>query len=215
MRGPYPVAILLGVLLMGLSTDAQAQLVRDAGVKVGLTSASATDTISDLDRRTGLRAMAFVEWLDAPLFSVVTELGYTQRGFSETAEQRDESGEVVQNVVANTRLDYVTGAVLAKVRYPSAGLMPYAMAGPRIDALMNREAGQFEWVGGSAESELASLYESTALGATVAAGVEVRRGLPFSVSVEGRYEHDLTDSTPHVPRTVRNNAFSLVLGVGF
>ena len=162
-----------------------------------------------------MRAMVYAEWLNVPIISVVTELGYAQRGFSETREERDATGEPIQDVVADTRLDYVTGAVLAKVRYASAGIVPYAVVGPRIDALVNREAGHFEWSGGSEESELASLYESTALGATVGAGVEVRRGLPFSLSAEGRYEHDVTDSAPDVPRTLRNNAFSLVLGIGF
>jgi hypothetical protein len=109
-------------VLILAGSDVHAQLVSDACVKVGLTSASTFDSVDNLDRRTGVRTIAFVEGLESPLLSVVAKLGYVQRGFSESREERNALGEHIQDVVATTRLDYVSAAAHAQQRLPACGI---------------------------------------------------------------------------------------------
>lgn len=169
----------------------------------------------------------YAEWLDVPffsVFSVVTEAGYVQRGFTETMELRDPDGAPAGTAERTSRLDYVTTAALGTMSVPVLGGRPYLIAGPRLDVLVNRAPGAFEFGASEVEgifedvileSELAESFESPAFGVTVGAGVALPRVLPARLSLEARYDRDITDSTSAVPAETRNNAFTVTLGVGF
>lgn len=199
---------------------ASAQIVDRIGIKGGLVSSSASDArdLLEPERRTGWSVHLFAQRDLWPFLSLVGEAGYTQRGFVETIEERDPDGTVEQTARANTRLDYLTIPLLAKLKHDFTALRLYALAGPRLDVLVGREAGVFEFQSApvdEVESELASLYTSPVLGATVGLGVSTSKVLPAQLMVEARWALDVTESFAGVPRDVRNNAGMLMIGVGF
>ena len=203
---------LLALCALALSLPAAAQPLQSFGLKAGLTAASAFDNIADYERRLGLDVRAYVEGFDLGAVSLVTEAGYAQRGFVEVQEELGPSGEHCGTVKSNTRLDYLTAALLVKAQREGAFASPYVLAGPRLDALVGRRPGTFEYSVGPSESQDAGLYDSPAFGGTVGAGAVLHR-LPVPVLVEARFNLDVTDSMPGIPRDVRNNAFDLLIGI--
>jgi hypothetical protein len=214
---------LLSLLFAVVPTSAQ--VVDRVGLKGGLVSASASGNLGPLDlkRRTGWSATLFAERDLLPFLALVGEVGYAQGGFVETMEERAPDGTVEQTVRANTRLDYLTIPVLAKLEYDFRTMRLYALAGPRLDVLIGREAGVFEYQSApidESESEVVSAYTSPVLGATVGVGVSTSDVLPVHLLVEARWAPDVTESFEtemfvDAPRDVRNNAAVVMIGVGF
>ena len=209
------VAFLTVVVALTLPQSSHAQLLDSYGVKVGAVSASATDNLDDFDRRTGLTASVFAEKRLLPYLSLTGEIGYVQRGFIETQTERTAPNEVVGTVEANTQLDYLTIPVMAKLEYGLAPATLYALAGPRLDILLSRDAGTFEFSSSTFESQVADAYGSPAVGGIVGVGIATTNLLPARLLLEGRYELDLTDSFVEGPRETRNTAFTVVVGIAF
>ena len=138
------VLAILSLLFAVVPTSAQ--VVDRVGLKGGLVSSSVTDNLDqfDMERRTGWSALLFAERDLLPFLALVAEAGYAQRGFVETMAERAPDGTVEQTVRANTRLDYLTIPVLSKLNYDFSVFRLYALAGPRLDVLVGREAGVFE-----------------------------------------------------------------------
>lgn len=188
--------------------EVQAQPLGNYGLKAGFTSSTvSTDMFADgVERREGFAALAFAEWFEIPYFSVLSELGYVQRGHSETVEVRNAEGVSLGTEEISTRFDYLTVAALAKLQYSGASLEPYVIAGPRGDVLIGR----------SQSNLLVKEYDGVALGGTAGAGVRVgKQLLPLQLMLEVRYNADITDSLSCCPREMRNQAFDILLGIGF
>ena len=219
----------LGLALLSLLfavVPTSAQIVDRVGLKGGLVSASASGNLGslDLERRTGWSATLFAERDLLPFLALVGEVGYAQGGFVETMEERAPDGTVEQTVRANTRIDYLTIPVLAKLEHNFTAIQLYALAGPRLDVLISQEAGVFEYQSApidELESNFVSDYTSPVLGATVGLGVSLSEVLPVQLLVEARWAPDLTEAfkteilAVDAPRDVRNNAWGVVIGIGF
>lgn len=210
--------LFLSLVFIALVAPAHAQIIRGYGVKAGLTysnvrspdldfGGSGTSISFDTERRPGVAIFGFVEWLDMPFFSIVTEAGYVQRGFQYVEEMRTGpgSGGYIEEQTFDTRFDYLSMAALARLRWPSGALTPYVLGGPRLDFFLGGDPDE--------EGTLASSYASTSLGSTFGVGAEVSRGLPVALFAEARYSVDFTNALPDVPRDAYNNAFDVVIGV--
>ena len=191
----------------------QAQLLRGYGVKVGPVAGDVRSPGLDgessipleTERRIGLAAFAYAEWLDLPRVSVVTEAGYVQRGFAFEQANSDEEGNPAGTIRFGTRLDYLAFATQLKLRLPEGLLVPYLVGGPHLSLFLGGDP--------DGEGALASSYAPTAFGGAVGVGAEASRLLPFAVFGELRYGFDVTNSLPDVPRDAYNNAFELLVGV--
>ena len=197
----------VAVLLLSVpASPVQAQSPASYGIKAGFTSSSVSTNMfaDEIERREGLSAVAFAEWFDMSYFSLLTELGYTQRGYSRTVEVRNPQGERLGTEERSTRFDYLTVAALAKLQYPGSALKPYAVAGPRSDVLL----------GGAPSNLVTDQYDTLAFGGTIGAGVELSRQLlPVPVFLEVRYNADATNSLSCCPRDMSNRAFDILLGI--
>jgi hypothetical protein len=85
-----PCFISIAALLF--CAPAQAQMLSALGVKAGINSSTSEIVMSGVDelrlaletqRRVGWQAAAFAEWLRLPVVSIVTQVEYAQRGFTE------------------------------------------------------------------------------------------------------------------------------------
>lgn len=198
----FVAALLLSVPALPV----QAQSPISYGVKAGFTSSSVSTNMfaDEIERREGLSAVAFAEWFDMSYFSLLTELGYVQRGYSKTVEVRNPQGERLGTEEKSTRFDYLTVAALAKLQYSGPAFQPYAVAGPRGDVLR----------GGAPSNLVTDQYDTLAFGGTIGAGVELgKQLLPVPVYLEVRYNADVTNSLSCCPRDMSNQAFDILLGI--
>jgi opacity protein-like surface antigen len=198
------------ILVILLPSLAQAQIFKGYGFKAGAVRASQsfdyTMNLSiPIENRWGLDVGAFAELFQHPNFSLLTELHYIQKGYSLTvpvtsALYPEGTGEYY---TYNTRLDYLSVPVLAKVRYAMDAVTPYIIAGPRFDFLL----GKYE--------TLSLDYSSTDIGITVGGGVQFSVMPSSQMLVEGRFSPSFAHAFQNPNLTVKNKSFEILVGMSF
>jgi hypothetical protein len=208
--------LLLSVAVSAPPKTAPAQPHLSIGVKVGATSSGVSSTVPQhsVKRRVGFGAFGYVDWALVPHLAVVGELGYAARGFVEEQEARDAQNLSLGIVHAKSRLDYLSTSITLRASYSTGAVSPYVIAGPRLDILMSRTAGTFDFEIGSVESPFADLYESPAFGGIVGAGVDTGDLLAVPILLEVRYDFDVTDSLTG-GFEMSHNAFDILVGLRF
>ncbi len=205
------VIMFLAFLTTGI---AQGQLIRHIGGKVAYTSAG--QNLNSLFgkrptvRRSGVNVAGYVEWLDIPVFSVITQVEYSQRGAGEEFILTGPGGpEPLGTKTLYWKTDYLSVPVLAKARYDFGLLAPYVLAGPRADFRIGSSSDEGVY------DQMLEKFEKTMLGASVGAGVETSGWLPVTLLVEFRYNIDFKDSYSTESLKIKSEAWDLWLGVGF
>lgn len=210
------ISVTLCLLMIVAVNQGHSQLVKSFGVKAGITSADQTfDWASIPDpstvRRVGFSFAAYVEWLSLPVFSVVTQLEYNQRGVGEklyVARFGPSGLQPIETQIFYSRLDYLSVPIFARAEFPLGSVRPYVGIGPRFDFLLGYQAGSKLLFSTFYDDFTKSVFGGSAL-----AGIVVDNVLPFAVTIEGRYNHDFTNSISNQVIRVKNNAFDVWLGV--
>jgi hypothetical protein len=196
-------------------------LIKGYGLKVGANSSNASllpvksAVKIGTERRTGVNAAFFLEWGGSSVISAITQVEYVQRGFKEEHEVTGENGpEPLQVVRANTRLDYVSLPILIKLQPPGLASAPYLILGPRVDFLVNREAGKFEFQIGTFESPWSKGFEDRAFGSVIGLGFSADKLLRLPLLVETRYNFDFTNNADLTELgRAKSNSFDVWLGI--
>jgi hypothetical protein len=201
---------LLTFVLVGFSTS-HSQLIRGYGIKAGFASTNQDwhyDIMSgslNTDTRKGLDVGAFVEWLDIPLFSVVTEVHYIQKGFTQkiavtNEDYPDGTGEYVTH---SAELDYFSIPVVAKIRYDLLNISLYVFAGPRYDVLVSTKSDIY--------GIILDQIESSELGASFGLGFDYSLPALFKVGAEIRYSPSIQNSYAKNGLTVKNQSWEMLV----
>lgn len=199
------------VVLMTFTGVSQAQLIRAFGFKVGISFAK-----HDLEgfilpeeiirRRTGVTGGLFVEWLNLPVLSLVTQIEYSRRGTGIEITRTDSHGNPAGIFRINSRLDYLSLPVFVKLSESSTAISPYLMGGIRFDYLFDHS--QFL-------EDIYNQFRKGAVGGIVAIGIAPKLSSFFQPLFELRYDLDFTNSFSRKGFEARNNVVNLTLGVGF
>ena len=204
-------ALLCGLLLLLVPIHSDAQSFRAWGVKAGLTSAGQGYDYSQYDnssdRRLGFCVAFYVEWFDGAPFSISTELGYTQRGTTETFDVFPVDLDAMGPTTISNRLDYLSLPILAALRVEAPTVSPFVEFGPRVDLLLGYSHGvdNFDPVFGRSKA--------VALGATVGIGLTHKTLFSRPVRIEARYNWDLNKSYSTEFLEVSNNAVDILVGM--
>lgn len=211
------------LLLILLPEFLLAQSIKNNGIKLGYTSSGIYGTFSEntynlTSRRNCYHAALFIEYCNYSFFSLVSQIEYAQKGFIEKQAETDETGQFIQDVKANTRLDYVSIPLFVKIKYSKIKLNPYVIFGPRFDYLVNRRNGIFKFSKIDFNSQFADYLNinKSVFGSSIGMGFNLPKISLFESFLELRYNHDFTDSFfINEENTVRNNSFDLWLGISF
>jgi hypothetical protein len=207
-----------------VSLTAAAQPFRSFGAKAGISSARWLEQVYGFEveqneRRVGLDAGLFIEWLTLPVLSVSTEVHYIQKGNSMeiplTTEQfPNGTGEVISQ---NVRHHCLSFSVLPKARLETADLEIYILGGPRIDMTLSDAVdvqGPEPVRGYYAQGieRVVALFRSPRFGLTAGAGIQTKGILPVTVGLEFRFSPDLQDAYTN-GITVRNTSMEFLLTI--
>ena len=211
--------ILLLVLLLATSTPANGQAVRWGATAGVATMTGGGDGLGDVDRSTGMVVGGSATMEVVGPLAIRPELRYIQKGW--TFDGRTANGESFTSIV---NLDYLELPVLAVARVPVAPFLSVgAVAGPTLGVRVNSSV-DIEGPEPPQRTDPDDRIERTEVGAT--AGVQVAVGLQDTrIRLEGRYLRSLTnvnnqrivepDGSRGPPPTIRNQGWSVVLGVAF
>lgn len=203
------------VLIVSYQGESNAQLLRNFGLKVAVTSADQKYDLKlapslETKRRVGFNVGAFAEWFDVPLFSLLTQVEYAQRGMGQDFIVTGPSGPNPIGVkTLYSRLDYVSVPVLGKLRFPSGPVSPYIVAGPRADFFIGYKSDE------GAFNSVYDKFKKTSFGGSAGIGIQIESMLQIAVLAEARYNFDFADSHETDLLKVRNSAFDFWLGIAF
>ena len=138
------------LVLVIITSNSEAQFVRGYWLKLGTTisnqewnykDASGLSNASfDSDNKIGFNVGLFVEFLDMPFISVVTELGYIKKGMKNESPIRtlSQPGGTGEYKTWDTRIDYINLSAFGKIRFDAALFSPYILLGPKFDLEISR-----------------------------------------------------------------------------
>jgi len=204
--------VLLLVAQLLASAASNAQLLRQAGLKIAYTSANQTFRYTNFTwstlRLPGLSIAAYAEWLDLPVVSVITQLEYAQRGMRLEGTRTANDPTPFQYRIDH-RCDYLSVPIMLKCSLPSLVVCPYLAGGPRADFFLSHRTDE-DWFPTVYEG-----FKKSSIGASAACGVQVNAIPGIVLLLEGRYNWDLADAYASEELKVRNDSFDLWLGVAF
>ncbi len=200
-------------ILLYCANIANAQLVKSYGVKLAFTLTSQTVDYMVATRletwrgmktsaRGGFGAGVFAEWLNIPLFSILSEIEYTQRGV-----------HMLYPVpggwwLTNGHMDYISIPVLAKVTAPLGLINPYVLAGPRADFLVG-----YQYDAIYPNNSIYNDFNKATLGGSAGIGAQTSTILSFILSAELRYNFDFSNSFNGNYPKGHYNTFDVWIGV--
>ena len=204
----------LAAALCVLCAVAQGQIVRSFGIKAGTAAANQNWDYAfssgslDTKIRWGLDVGAFVEWLNMPTFSLLSEVHYIQKGFTTeipvTTEQSPEGNG--SRMSYSPVVHYFSIPILAKGRMEVGSATVYGFAGPRMDVLLSAHGDVYDAV--------VREFRGTEFGASLGVGIESAELGPVVLGLEFRYSPTFQDSYSTTFLSVRNRSMELLLVIG-
>jgi hypothetical protein len=193
----------------------ESQLIREYGLKIGLAStnqswdgpSAAGNIFTSTKAHQNIDVGGFIEWLDIPFISFLTEVHYIRKG-------SDGITNLLVTTINNpnifflsfsTKINYLSVPILAKLRISGPLLTPYIIAGPRIDYYLS----------GGGENLLVNDFKKINIGGTFDVGVESASILPIQMGLEFRYSPDFQDSYSDLGKTIKNRSMEFLLVLGF
>jgi len=189
-RNVYIMSTLMIIMLI-ITGSSFAQLGFRVGPKAGYNWATVADT--SLSGQSARKAIGFglaLEFNFFSLFSIEADAVYSPRGAT-----LENDGSL--------RLNYISVPIVLKKKFLPALIHPYILAGSEINFLMNAEEN-----GNDIKDELKSQYFCLVVGG----GLELSL-LGKGAFIEARYTHGFTDVWKGDERSLKNNVFSLFVGI--
>jgi len=166
--------------------------------------------------RSGFNIGIFVENDLMYYLSIIPRLEYCQRGYIQEQVETDENGNEIQEVRANTRLDYLSLPLSLKVKYPAGGVTPFVTAGLRLDYLVNHSRGTYEFTSVTAPDELSDHLSPWVLGSSFSLGLQAPVSQRHDLILEVRHNRDITDSAKEpIEYGIRNRSYDVLVGLAF
>ncbi len=210
--------VLLIIIL--LPQENEAQILRNVGIKTGISISKqnwtdkSSEVTLDKDYRTGLNFALNLEWFNNEYITLITDIGYVQKGFKEdimmTSIDNPESGPLK---TFKTRFDYLYFSPQLKIRKEFNNIIPYIFFGPGIDYQLSYKS-DFDM------SAIEKDFEEIIFGLNYGLGITYRIN-KIGISLEFANLYDLTDIINTQPTQnssglkIKNNAFIIDLGINY
>ncbi|MGE5410639.1 MAG: outer membrane beta-barrel protein [Clostridiales bacterium] len=196
-----------------ISTAANAQLLNGYGIKLGMGITNHTwkfaseDFEINWDYNTGMSIRAFADFLDDSNYNIEGEIGYSQKGvkdeyFNMTVENPDPTAHKYAN-----RLNYVSAAIMGKMKCNIGIFTPYLLLGPQFNYLVSKDVLPMLDV-------VYNRFKKNIWGYTAGAG-SVIRIQNLNLLLEYRFERDFNNNMDVFPIDIKNYSHSVLMGIQF
>ena len=204
------ILIFIFILLFPINSFCQ---IDGYGIKIGIQSAGVYSNFYSMNRFYGLSFYGFTDIKITKDFSSTIDLGITQRGFKNTMDERNEYGDFVQEVIATSKLTYISFVPFINFNTSLISSSIYLGAGPRFDILIDRSLGKFKFTSITVTDNLVNYLDKYVFGVSIIGGIKNIRLWRVSFRIEAKYEADITDSMSKYPAKFRSNVFMLEFGI--
>lgn len=171
----------------------QAQMISNYGVKMAFTRSMFDIEDNFTTWRSGFNVAVYAEKDIFDFMSFLFQLEYSQKGYIFEQVETNEVGTEIQDVRANTRLDYISVPLFIEIKYPTQKLIPFIAIGPRFDYLTNINKGEFRFKSVTVADDFADYLKSYVFGGSISFGFQMP-ALRNNFRIEFRYNYDFSDS---------------------
>ena len=182
-----------------VTVPVKAQFLQGYGIRAGGNESNITGYDFDLFEPTrSFQVAVFAEFFKSEIFSFQAELEFARRGYSMTQEETDGSGQSLGTVRGIYGLDYLSIPVLVRLRYSGRSkVIPYVLAGPRLDLLYNARPGVWKYpIGTWKDESMSDFFAGFGLSGSVGFGLAFEQVIMKELRVEVRYNFSVTDLAP-------------------
>ena len=204
---------ILLLLIVISSVNIKSQIISGYGLKLGAAFSNQTwdyntDVNMDWQNKFGISPRIFVDLFNYTFIELEGEVGYLQKGFKykmpvTTMYQPDGTGEYI---TVNNRLDYLSFAALAKLKYNIGIFSPYLLIGPQLNIMLSKNIDT-GW------EIVFDKFKKNNVGLSLGAGIEIKNIFPISILIEYRYERDFIDNYDSPNINFKNYSHVILLGV--
>ncbi|MBO6523080.1 MAG: PorT family protein [Balneolaceae bacterium] len=184
--------ILVVALIIGNTTNGNAQVLPKFGLKGGLNYA-AFNNVDDVEYRPGILIGAFAEInIPASPMSVQPEVLYAQYGSD------------IEGSDASFKLNYIQVPVLLKFNFQSLAATPNVYFGPYTNFLINSEIAN-----DAGSIDLEENTKNSTFGVIIGAGIDLSKfqfGVRYTAGLTNAFDDSFNDEA-------KNGAFALTVGV--
>lgn len=208
------IQIIISILLIILVESNYTQIIKSYGLKLGASNSeqvwnsSIGLDYSYISSIWGYDFSGYVEFLDIPYVSIISEIHYIQKGRTITINgtivdpnspygYRDIGLQKTKQI-----FNYLSIPILAKFRYENSFIIPYLTIGPSFDFLISYP-----------ESELYNKFNKSELGIKVSAGINIPYKLLSILIMELGYNQSITNTYKNENVTIHNRGYSFSIGV--
>ena len=177
--------------------DVQAQFIKGFGLNAGATfskqkwEGSNPDFVSQKKYKAGLNTAGFIEYIDHKYYRMVSELQFNMKGARESIDSLKGF---------KYRANYLSFNNFFKIRQELYDVTPYALAGPRLEFLLN--------------SNIPSMRKLH-LSASAGIGMEFLYTRPWIIFGEIQYNPDAMKALKITDFGIRQNAWEIRVGVKY
>jgi len=216
-------AIIAFFLIFLAANYIQAQLVKSIALKPGIVWATQDWEFHNLSGsteygyRTGIHLGANVEFFQHQYFSLVTEIGYTPKGYQTEYEHsnEDQPEGTGKKTEEKFTCHYLYFTPMLKARLEFGAFVPYIFLGPRLDLYLSNEVDVGVFFVGLPEDDM----KTVVFGMTYGLGLEYVLGrVGFAVIFSQQYDFTNAFAIEELnigPESIKNNAFVLDLGIKY
>ena len=190
--------ITLLFLLFALNNTCHAQFIKGFGATLGATFSTQKWLYSNPELsfkkkyKPGLNGSAFVEYIDHKYYRMITELQYNMKGAKEP--------NALPFFPSKYKANYISFNNFFKIRQELYTVTPYALAGPRVEFLLNSNIPQMRAVHVTASAGL---------------GMEFLFARPWIFFAEVQYNPDAMKAYRINDLRIRQNAWEIRVGVKY
>jgi len=210
--------IILVPAFLLLTFFSNAQMLKSLGAKSGITLSNQTwnyKTINNKiikDNKKGICITANAELFDKKYASLIIDAAFVQKGAKEQFDIKSQAASSNANsaLILESTFNYLSISPMAKLRFEQSSFIPYIIAGPRLDFLINYKS----------DNDFSSLdpdIHKIAVGLSYGGGIEFRKK-HIGLLAEAQQHRDLTslinksETNNSSELTVNNQSILIQLG---
>lgn len=198
------------------------------GIKGGVTFSGVSDLTYETHSKTGFSIYAFGDYHTSGNFSISTQIGYTQKGFSTNTFDYFTDNIHYYGAI-NADLNYIDISVSGKLILHFKQVSPYISLGPSLGIKVNTGTSGTGNPELSTRAEIQTLLDeiyTNSFGVRTGAGVELHFINKMIILLETNYSYDLISSydapdfrlgieTWYYSSNVRNSVLEFLVGITF
>lgn len=195
------------IFVMIAISSTYSQFIKSYGLKVGGTISHQEWSVilpGDFtkDDKLGINVGVFAEFISMPIFSLMTEMNYVQKGFESKYLNIDNG--FVSFPTWKLRIDYLNISLLAKSKIVLGIVSPYLFVGPRIDLELGRTS--------SIPNNVNYDFEKSMVGLKLGIGSELEI-FQIKFLTEFIYDYGFGDLNKRENIEVKSNSIDFRLGI--